>query len=119
MKFCVLSNGKLVYLNHLNSACRTFQNDPEKLKLLKYTGEPLEIETIHRVSNILNRRTVFNDKLVAAYYEHKGEWFTSKRINKYPVIYYNTYFKTKIKLDSTYTFHQNMINYLSKIHFQF
>ena len=111
MYFYYLSGGKYTYLNCLNSNCKADKIGDNNLNLLLQMGSPLKVDTLTRISVWTDKDSIFNDNLIEARYENHSEWNNTKT-KKYPIIYYDMYFKTKIQLDTNFTINQNAANFI-------
>jgi len=114
MYFYSLSVDKYIYLNHLNSNCGLDKIGVENLNILVQMGEPLEVDTITKIGIWTRKQDLFRNDLTFAKYEHYKEWDNTKT-KKYPIIYYDGYFKTNIKLDTNFTINKNAENFVRNI----
>lgn len=74
-------------------------------------GAPLHADTITKITPWMQKDSLFNKYLIEARYENYNEWGNTKT-TKYPRIYYDGYFKTKIQLDTNFTINQNAENFI-------
>ncbi len=115
--FYKLSNGKLVFLNELNSTCglSQFACKETGLSLLLESGKYLKIDTLF---NTPKSRQVLREKLqhrnvLLWKYSTQLDW-DIRKTSKFPKICYDGYFKTKIVLDTNYSLAENMNYFLLK-----
>ncbi len=111
MYFYSLSGEEYTYLNCLNSNCKSDKIGDVNLNMLLQMGAPLEVDTLTRLSFWDNKDSLFNEDLIEARYENYSEWGNT-RTKKYPIIYYDRYFRTKLRLDTNFTINQNAANFI-------
>ena len=114
MYFYSLSVDKYIYLNQLNSNCGLDKIGVENLNILLQMGEPLEVDTLTKVGIWTRKQDLFRKDLIFAKYEYYKEWGYTKT-KKYPIIYYDGYIKTNIKLDTNFTINKNAKNFVRNI----
>jgi hypothetical protein len=111
MYFYKLEGKSMKYLARINSHCGLSEIKCFDLEDLANNGRPLHVDTLNSISANTQKEELFNSQFVSSKYINSYEWDICKT-NLYPRIYYDGYFKTTIKLDTSYSIEQNIQNFL-------
>lgn len=115
MYFYSLSNGKMSYLNRLNSNCGLSEVSCQDLGILFESGRKLRVDTLTSLPKKYkkSRDDLFTENVIRSHYENTTSWDICQS-SKLPRIYYDGYFKTEIILDTNFTVEQNIKNFIQK-----
>lgn len=115
MFFYSLCNGKLTFLNRLNSNCGLSEVSCQDLGILFESGRQMRVDTLTSLPEkyIKSRDELFSDNVIESHYQNTQSWGICKS-SKFPKIYYDGYFHAEILLDSAFTINQNIENFISQ-----
>jgi hypothetical protein len=113
MFFYSLSNGKMTYLNRLNSNCGLSEVSCQDLGILFESGRRMRVDTLTSLPKKYrkSRDDLFTENVIRSHYLNTQSWDIC-RTSKLPKLYYEGYFKTEITLDTMYSIEQNIENFI-------
>lgn len=115
MYFYKLSGNEFTYLKKLNSNCQTYDIGSANLGVLSEFGKPLHIDTLTRIPFNAHRDDLFTEDLFESYYiDGQNQNWECSKATKYPKIYYEGCFKTRIELDSSRSIFENIDLFLGQ-----
>jgi hypothetical protein len=115
MYFYSLINGNMTYLNKLNSNCGISEISCQDLDILFESGRKMRVDTLSSLPRKYkkSRNELFTDNVIWSHYENKQSWDICQS-SKFPIIYYDGYFKVEIILDTNFTVEQNIENFIQQ-----
>jgi hypothetical protein len=111
MFFYKLEGNNMKFLNRMNSQCDINEINCKNFNILKEYGSPLHVDTLIEIPKSLFKKDLFNSNYLFSNHINSISWEICKT-SKYPRIFYDYYFKTKISLDTSYTINENIENYI-------